>query len=383
MIATNIAEASLTIDGIYYVIDPGFAKIKIYNPKIGMDTLVVAPISQASSKQRAGRAGRTGPGKCYRLYTEYAFKHEMLPVTVPEIQRANLSNTVLELKAMGINDLINFDFMDPPPVQTLIAALELLFYLGALDDQGLLTDLGRRMAEFPLEPPLSKMLLTAVDLGCTREIITIIAMLSVQNIFYRPKEKQAVADQRRAKFNHQEGDHLTYLAVFQAWEQINYSTIWCHENYIQARSLRRAVEIRKQLLGLLGRYRLQEVSCGLRHELIRKAIVSGFFFHTAKKESKEGFKTVVDDHQVYIHPSSALFNKEPEWVVYHELVFTTKEYMRDVCAIQPRWLIEVAPKFFKESDDDALARRQRGVRIEPLNQKYGDPNAWRISIRKG
>lgn len=134
VIATNIAEASLTIDGIYYVVDPGFAKIKIYNSKLGMDTLVVAPISQASAKQRAGRAGRTGPGKCYRIYTEDAYKGEMLPTSVPEIQRANLSNTVLELKAMGINDLINFDFMDAPPVQTLIVALEQLYYLSALDD---------------------------------------------------------------------------------------------------------------------------------------------------------------------------------------------------------------------------------------------------------
>jgi ATP-dependent RNA helicase DHX8/PRP22 len=152
VIATNIAEASLTIDGIYYVVDPGFAKIKCYNPKLGMDSLVVAPISQASALQRAGRAGRTGPGKCYRLYTEEAFKNEMMPVTVPEIQRTNLAPTVLLLKAIGINDLINFDFMDPPPVQTLIAALESLYGLGALNDEGLLTKLGRKMAEFPTEP---------------------------------------------------------------------------------------------------------------------------------------------------------------------------------------------------------------------------------------
>lgn len=116
VIATNIAEASLTIDGVYYVVDPGFAKIKAYNPKMGMDSLIIAPISQASARQRAGRAGRTGPGKCYRLYTEKAFKNEMLPVSVPEIQRTNLASTVILLKAMGINDLINFDFMDPPPV---------------------------------------------------------------------------------------------------------------------------------------------------------------------------------------------------------------------------------------------------------------------------
>lgn len=201
VIATNIAEASLTIDGIYYVVDPGFAKQKVYNPKLGMDSLVVAPISQASARQRAGRAGRTGPGKCFRLYTEHAYKNEMLPTSVPEIQRTNLSNTVLTLKALGINDLIHFDFMDPPPTQHLIAAMENLFCLGALDDEGMLTRLGRKMAEFPMEPPLSKMLLASVDLGCSEEIVTIVAMLSVQNVFYRPKDKQALADQKKAKFH--------------------------------------------------------------------------------------------------------------------------------------------------------------------------------------
>jgi ATP-dependent RNA helicase DHX8/PRP22 len=170
-------------------VDPGFAKMKVYNPKLGMDTLVVSPISQASARQRAGRAGRTGPGKCYRLYTEEAFKNEMLPTSIPEIQRTNLANTVLLLKAMGINDLINFDFMDPPPIQTLISAMEQLYTLGALDDEGLLTKIGRLMAEFPLEPQLSKMTLTSVDLGCSDEIMTIVAMLSVQNVFYRPREK--------------------------------------------------------------------------------------------------------------------------------------------------------------------------------------------------
>ena len=131
-------------------------QMNVYNPKTGMDSLVVAPISQASAKQRAGRAGRTGPGKCYRLFTEAAFKNEMLRASVPEIQRTNLSTTVLTLKAMGINDLMGFDFMDPPPPATLVTALEQLYNLGALDDEGLLTRLGRKMAEFPLEPPMSK-----------------------------------------------------------------------------------------------------------------------------------------------------------------------------------------------------------------------------------
>lgn len=227
------------------------------------------------------------------------------------------------------------------------------------------------------------MLLTSVDLGCSDEIVTIIAMLSVQNIFYRPKEKQEAADQRKAKFNHHEGDHLTYLTVYEAWKGQNYSMEWCHQNYIQGRSMRRAQDVRKQIIGLLDRYKFELRSCGGDYALVRKAIVAGFFFHAARKDPKEGYKTIADDHQVYIHPSSSLFNKEPEWVVYHELVFTTKEYMRDVCAINPKWLIDVAPNFFKFTDEKEFVRSKRNEKIEPLNQKYGDPNAWRLSKRKG
>lgn len=254
VVATNIAEASLTIDGIFYVIDPGFAKQNVYNPKQGLDSLVITPISQASAKQRAGRAGRTGPGKCYRLYTESAFHNEMSPTSVPEIQRINLGMTTLNLKAMGINDLLSFDFMDPPTPQALISAMEQLYSLGALDEEGLLTKLGRKMAEFPLDPPLSKMLLASVDLGCSDEILTIIAMIQTGNIFYRPREKQAQADQKRAKFFQPEGDHLTLLAVYEAWKAKNFSGPWCFENFVQSRSLRRAQDVRKQLLSIMDKY---------------------------------------------------------------------------------------------------------------------------------
>ena len=233
IVSTNIAEASLTIDGIYYVVDPGFSKKKCYNPKIGMDSLVVVPISQASAKQRAGRAGRTGPGKCYRLFTEAAYRGEMLPMDIPEIQRTNLGNVVLQLKAMGINDLNAFDFMDPPPPQTVIVALQSLYALGALDDEGMLTTLGRKMAEFPLEPHLSKILLVSCEIGCSDEILTIVAMLSVESVFYRPREKQAQADQKKARFHQPEGDHMTLLAVYQGWEASKFSSPWCFDNYIQ------------------------------------------------------------------------------------------------------------------------------------------------------
>ncbi|RWS04771.1 ATP-dependent RNA helicase DHX8-like isoform 1 [Dinothrombium tinctorium] len=379
VIATNIAETSLTIDGIYYVVDPGFVKQNVYNPKTGMDQLVVTPISQAQAKQRAGRAGRTGPGKTYRLYTERAYRDEMLTTPVPEIQRTNLAMTVLQLKAMGINDLLSFDFMDAPPLETLLMALEQLHSLSALDDEGLLTRLGRRMAEFPLEPMLAKMLIMSVHLGCSDEILTIVSMLSVQNVFYRPKDKQALADAKKAKFNQPEGDHLTLLAVYNSWKNNKFSNAWCYENFVQIRTLKRAQDVRKQLLGIMDRHKLDVVSCGRNTARVQKAICSGFFRNAAKKDPQEGYRTLVDGQVVYIHPSSALFNKQPEWVVYHELVLTTKEYMREVTAIDPKWLVEFAPSFFKFADPTKLSKHKKQLRLEPLYNKYEEPNAWRIS----
>ncbi|KAG6696105.1 hypothetical protein I3842_09G130700 [Carya illinoinensis] len=382
VVATNIAEASLTIDGIFYVIDPGFAKQNVYNPKQGLDSLVITPISQASAKQRAGRAGRTGPGKCYRLYTESAYRNEMSPTSIPEIQRINLGFTTLNMKAMGINDLLSFDFMDPPSPQALISAMEQLYSLGALDEEGLLTKLGRKMAEFPLEPPLSKMLLASVDLGCSDEILTIIAMIQTGNIFYRPREKQAQADQKRAKFFQPEGDHLTLLTVYDAWKNNNFSGPWCFENFVQSRSLRRAQDVRKQLLTIMDKYKLDVMSAGRNFTKIRKAITAGFFFHAARKDPQEGYRTLVENQPVYIHPSSALFQRQPDWVIYNELVMTTKEYMREVTVIDPKWLVELAPRFFKVVDPTKMSKRKRQERIEPLYDRYHEPNSWRLSKRR-
>ncbi|KAJ7559137.1 hypothetical protein O6H91_04G072000 [Diphasiastrum complanatum] len=178
VVSTNIAETSLTIDGIVYVIDPGFAKQKVYNPRIRVESLLVSPISKASAHQRTGRAGRTQPGKCFRLYTEKSFQNDLQPQTYPEILRSNLANVVLNLKKLGIDDLVHFDFMDPPAPETLMRALELLNYLAALDDDGNLTKLGELMSEFPLDPQMSKMLVVSPEFNCSNEILSITAMLS-------------------------------------------------------------------------------------------------------------------------------------------------------------------------------------------------------------
>ncbi|GJW53731.1 probable pre-mRNA-splicing factor ATP-dependent RNA helicase DEAH5 [Tanacetum coccineum] len=382
VVATNIAEASLTIDGIFYVIDPGFAKQKVYNPKQGIDSLVITPISQASAKQRAGRAGRTGPGKCYRLYTEKAYNNEMSPASIPEIQRVNLTSITLNLKAMGINDLLAFDFMDSPSPQALISALEQLYTLGALDEEGLLTKLGRRMADFPLEPPLSKMLLASVDLGCSDEILTIIAMITTENVFVRPREKQAQADQKKANFFLPEGDHITLLAVYKAWKAKNFSVPWCSENFLQSKSLKNAQDVRKQLLSIMDKYKLDILSAGKNYTKIQKAITAGFFFHAACKDPKEGYRTIGENQPVYIHPGSALFKRNPDWVIYHELLMTTKEYMSEVTVVDPKWLVELAPRFFKVSDPTKLSKHKRQERIEPLHDRYNEHNSWRLRKRR-
>ncbi|KAI1956524.1 DEAH-box ATP-dependent RNA helicase prp22 [Ophidiomyces ophidiicola] len=382
VIATNIAETSITIDQIYYVIDPGFVKQNAYDPKLGMDSLVVTPISQAQAKQRAGRAGRTGPGKCFRLYTEAAFQSEMLPTSIPDIQRQNLSHTILMLKAMGINDLLHFDFMDPPPTNTMLTALEELYALSALDDEGLLTRLGRKMADFPMDPALAKVLIASVDMCCSEEVLSIVAMLSVQNVFYRPKEKQQQADQKKAKFHDPHGDHLTLLNVYNGWKNSRFSNPWCFENFIQARQMRRVQDVRQQLVNIMERYRHTIVSCGRNTVKVRQALCSGYFRNSARKDPQEGYKTLIEGTPVYLHPSSALFGKAAEHVIFDTLVLTTKEYMRYTTVIEPKWLVEAAPTFFKVAATDRLSKRKKAERIQPLHNRFAGEDDWRLSAQR-
>ncbi|KPI93736.1 PREDICTED: putative pre-mRNA-splicing factor ATP-dependent RNA helicase DHX16 [Papilio xuthus] len=351
VLATNIAETSLTIDNIIYVIDPGFAKQNNFNSKTGMESLMVVPISKASANQRAGRAGRVAPGKCFRLYTAWAYKYELEDNTVPEIQRINLGNAVLTLKALGINDLIHFDFLDPPPHETLVLALEQLYALGALNHHGELTKAGRRMAEFPTDPMLAKMLLASEKYKCSEDVVSIAAMLSVNSsVFYRPKDKIIHADTARKNFFHRNGDHLTLMNVYNQWVGSDYSVQWCYENFIQYRSMKRARDVREQLVGLMERVEIDMVSSISDDTNIRKAITAGYFYHIAKFSKGGHYKTVKHNQTVMIHPNSALFEELPRWVIYHELVFTSKEFMRQVTEIESKWLLEVAPHYYKSNE---------------------------------
>ncbi|KRZ12155.1 putative pre-mRNA-splicing factor ATP-dependent RNA helicase DHX15 [Trichinella zimbabwensis] len=349
VVSTNIAETSLTIDGVVFVVDPGFSKQKVYNPRIRVESLLISPISQASAMQRAGRAGRTRPGKCFRLYTEKAFQEDMIPQTYPEILRSNLGSVVLELKKLGVEDLVHFDFMDPPAPETLMRALEMLNYLGALDDDGELSPLGSIMAEFPLDPQLSKMLIASCDYNCSNEILTITAMLSVPQCFIRPPEARKAADEAKMRYAHIDGDHLTLLNVYHAFKQNHEDVQWCYDNFINYRNIKNADNVRLQLSRIMDRLGLKRKSTEFTsrdyYTNIRKALVSGFFMQVAHLERNGSYLTVKDNQVVQLHPSTVLDHK-PEWVLYNEFVLTSKNYIRTVTDVKPEWLLRIAPDYY-------------------------------------
>ncbi|KAF2461204.1 P-loop containing nucleoside triphosphate hydrolase protein [Lineolata rhizophorae] len=353
VVSTNIAETSLTIDGIVYVVDPGFSKQKVYNPRVRVESLLVSPISKASAQQRAGRAGRTRPGKCFRLYTEDAFKKELIEQTYPEILRSNLSATVLELKKLGVDDLVHFDLMDPPAPETLMRALEELNYLACLDDEGELTPLGRLASEFPLDPALAVMLISSPEFYCSNEILSITALLSVPQIFVRPAAQRKRADEMKDLFAHSDGDHLTMLNVYHAFKgaeaQANPKQ-WCHDHFLSFRALQQADNVRTQLRRIMERSEIDLVSTDFNdkkyYENIRRALVAGFFMQVAKKDASGKLYTTVKENQsVLLHPSTVLAT-EAEWVVYNEYVLTSKNYIRTVTAVKPEWLLDIAETYY-------------------------------------
>ncbi|KAK3937125.1 P-loop containing nucleoside triphosphate hydrolase protein [Diplogelasinospora grovesii] len=370
IVATNIAETSLTVDGIMYVVDAGYSKLKVYNPRMGMDTLQITPISQANASQRSGRAGRTGPGQAFRLYTERAFKEELYMQTIPEIQRTNLSNTVLLLKSLGVKDLLDFDFMDPPPQDTITTSLFDLWALGALDNLGELTELGRKMNAFPMDPSLAKLLITSEEYGCSEEMVTIVSMLSVPNVFYRPKERQEESDAAREKFFVPESDHLTYLHVYSQWKANGYSDRWCIQHFLHAKSLRRAKEVRDQLLDIMRMQQMEMISCGTDWDLIRKCICSGYYHQAAKVKGIGEYINLRTSVTVQLHPTSALYGLGflPDYVVYHELILTSKEYMSTVTSVDPHWLAELGGVFYSVKEKGYSAKDKRVTETE-FNRK--------------
>ena len=359
VLATNIAEASVTIDGIVYVLDCGFVKLRAYNPQTAIETLTATPVSKASATQRAGRAGRTKPGKCYRLYTEEDFR-ALEEATIPEIQRSNLAPMILQLKALGIDNIVRFDFLTPPPAELVLRGLELLYSLNALDDYAKLTKpLGTRMAELAVEPMMAKVLLSAQSFGCLDEMLTIAAMTSVQgSVWFDHDGGKKQQESARRKFAAEEGDHLTLLNVYQAFTTTGRKDAqWCAKHTLNYKSMTRAISIRNQLRRYLERFGIDVSNSSIsvrgsdegkqKGEQIRRCLTTGFFAHAAKMQPDGTFKPVNESVVLHAHPSSLMFNRKAEWVIFHEIMETSsKTFIRDVTKIEKKWLLEYAPEFY-------------------------------------
>lgn len=358
VVASNVAETSVTIEGVVYVVDCCFVKQKAYDPTRGMESLLTAEASRASANQRAGRAGRVRPGKAYRLCTEIAFRD--LPETAPpEMIRSDLAATVLQLKALGIDNIMNFEWLSPPPAANMIKALELLYALQAVDDDARLTKpLGMHLAELPLEPQLGKALLVSGELGCVQEMLTVSAYLQVQTLWVSPRGRQKRLDECRDRFAVAEGDAVTALNVHTAWCKAGgaqgggRAKSFADKNMLSHRALIRASDIRAQLARHVRRVGLVASSAGKDSAPVRRAMTAGFFANAATLAPHGGgaegsaFRSVRGGATLFIHPGSVLFRARPAMVVYAAAVRTGKEYMRDVTAIDPEWLSELAPHFY-------------------------------------
>nr|XP_046152371.1 probable ATP-dependent RNA helicase DHX40 isoform X1 [Oncorhynchus gorbuscha] len=357
VVATNIAATSLTINGIKYIVDSGFVKQLNHNSRVGMDILEVVPISKSEALQRAGRAGRTSAGKCFRIYSPAFWEKCMPEYTVPEIQRTSLTAVILTLKCLGVHDVIGFPYLDRPEERFILEALKQLYQCDAIDRRGKVTRLGELMVEFPLPPGLTRALLQAASLSCEDLLLPVAAMLSVENIFIRPghPEKQKEADKKHRQLGVQAGscnDFTMLLSVFEKCKASDAPSAWCKDNYIHWRALKSAFSVETQLREILLRLQKKrdfpmEKFDGNKSELFRRCLCTGYFTNVARRSVGKVFCTM-DGHgsMVHIHPSSTLFDQEAQldWVIFHDLLVTSRIYIRTVCPIRYDWVKDLLPK---------------------------------------
>lgn len=368
IVATNIAETSLTVDGVVYVIDSGYVKQRQYNPSTGMYSLDVVQISRVQADQRAGRAGRTRPGKCYRLYPSMVYHEELLDATVPEIQRSSLAGTVLYLKSLDLPDMdiLKFDFLDSPSSESLEDALKQLYLIDAIDENGSISSIGRTMAELPLEPSLSRTLMEANEYGCLSQALTVAAMLSAETTLLpgrsKSTEKKRKHDSSDLPNGSGWGDHIQLLQIYELWDQTDYDVDWCKDNNLQVRGMKFVRDVRKQLSQIMQKIakgsldvqtneRRKESQEDYRN--LRKSLSVGYANQLAERMIRHnGYRTLGFKPQlVQVHPSSVLRTDEegmlPNYVVYHELISTSRPFMRNVCAVEMPWVMPILKKLEK------------------------------------
>ncbi|NTV33895.1 MAG: ATP-dependent RNA helicase HrpA, partial [Deltaproteobacteria bacterium] len=382
VVATNVAETSLTIPGIRYVIDTGLARISQYLPRTRTTSLPISPISQSSADQRKGRCGRIQHGVCIRLYSEEDYASRPL-FTLPEIQRSNLAEVILRMLSLKLGQPSAFPFLDPPGDRSIKDGFDLLKELGAVTREGeqpTLTSKGKLMARMPLDPRISRMMIEATGEGGLGEVAVIAAALSIQDPRERPVEKAAQADQAHAPFKDPDSDFLTLLNIWnrfhREWDTLktqNKMRKFCKQNFLSYPRMREWVYTHEQITGILKEQKigLQEAGQELQYARIHRCVLSGFLSNIALKKEKNLYQAA-RGREVMIFPGSTLFNKSPAWIVAAQMVKTSRLFARTVAKIEPEWIEPLAGDLCKSTAFDPHWDRNRGeVRAFEQVSLYG------------
>jgi len=353
VIATNVAETSLTVPNIHYVIDPGFARISRYSYRSKVQRLPIEAVAQASANQRQGRCGRIAPGLCIRLYAEEDFLGRA-EFTVPEIQRTNLAAVILQMQNLGLGEIEDFPFLDRPDSRFINDGFKLLEELGAVDKDRRLTPTGRQLGRFPLDPRIARMIIAAGQQGCLREMLMIASALSTQDPRERPQEKQQAADEKHAQFKHPESDFLFYVNLWTKLEAQrgdmteNQRRQYARQNFLSYLRLREWRETHRQLLLIAQEFSLPFNAEPASYEALHKALLTGLLSQIAQKTEEREY-LAARSQKVMIFPGSALAKKGPPWVLAAEMVETQRVYLRTVAKIEPEWAEQLAEPLLKRS----------------------------------
>ncbi|KAJ1374220.1 hypothetical protein KIN20_036854 [Parelaphostrongylus tenuis] len=355
VLATNIAETSLTIPGIRVVIDCGKVKTRYFTASDRTDVLRVHDVSKAQAIQRAGRAGREAPGKCYRLYPFEHFE-KLQPCSVPEVLRSNLSTVLLEMLALGLRRPRKLKLIQQPDQESLLAAEQELIALGAVTMEGknmILTHVGNTLCKFPLSPDQARVLMVANELSCLEEALTVIAAMSCETVFDQSSQGEAEDIERiRSRFSVSASDHLSVLNVIQAFRREQKKNIhivkeWCQNNYLNFKTILMVLKVRKQLREIAQECGMRIVSCGAQQEKLRQALACGLFINVCEYDRQEDrYRLLVrPSTTLKIHPSSGLSRSCPRHIVFTDLVRTTDLYARDVSIIHYEWVQPVIEEY--------------------------------------
>ena len=356
VLATNVAESSLTVPRIRYVVDLGTARISRYSPKSKVQRLPIEAISRASADQRKGRCGRIAPGICVRLYAQDDYETRE-PYSTPEIRRTNLASVILQAKTLRLGAIDAIPFVDPPRPEAIRDGYKTLFEIGAIDNRQELTEIGRRLAELPVDPRIGRMILAAVDERCLADVLIIAAVLETQDPRLRPLEKQQAADQQHERFRDEKSDFVSLLKVWDHFQHLreNLSRTQlrkaCEQQFLSLARLHEWSEIHRQLRQLTGEHKLRGGGRSHDYDAIHRALLSGLLSGVAWKTAEHEY-TGAGGLKFHLWPGSGVMAHKPAWIVVAELVETSRRFGRTVAAIQPQWLEPLAQHLVRRSYGD-------------------------------